>query len=84
MDINCVWNNILRHEGEVFETVTGLEFTYEIVDENNIRPYRDGESRWKLSKHVFEKALKFKKSEYSSQEFNNTIIGFSYVRGPLV
>ncbi len=82
-NINSVWNNILKHEGEVFETVTGLEFTYVVVDENNIVPYRDGETRWKLSRNLFEKALKFSKYEYSSKEFNNTIIGSSYIRGLL-
>ena len=83
MDINSVWNNILKHDGETFETARGLEFTYVVIDENNIQPYRDGETRWKLSKNLFEKALKFPKYAYSSKEFNNTIIGSSYVRGLL-
>ncbi len=83
MDINSVWNNILKHEGETFETARGLEFTYVVIDENNIQPYRDGETRWKLSKNLFEKALKFPRYAYSSKEFNNTIIGSSYVRGLL-
>ena len=84
MDINSIWNNILAHEGETFETTTGLEFTYVVVDDKNIQPYRNGQTRWKLSKHVFEKALEFKRCDYSSHEFNNTIIGSSYVRGLLL
>lgn len=83
MNISTVWNNILAHEGETFETATGLEFTYVVLDDKNIQPYRDGQIRWKLSKHVFEKALEFRRCDYSSKEFNNTIIGSSYVRGLL-
>ena len=82
MNIDSIWNNILRHEGEVFFTARGLEFTYEVINETTIRPFRDGESRWDLSKNLFEKALKFN-GDYSSKEFNNTIIGSSYVRGLL-
>ena len=82
MNIDSIWNLIKMHAGEKFYTVTGLEFTYVIVDENTIRPYRDGETRWKLTKNLFEKALLFK-GNFSSKEFNNSIIGSSYVRGIL-
>lgn len=83
MNIEKVWSNILTHEGEAFETASGLEFTYVVINEYTIRPYRDGETRWPLSKNLFEKALTFSREEYSSKEFNNTIIGSSYVRGLL-
>lgn len=82
MDIERIWQNIKQHEGEIFETVSGLEFTYVLVDDHTIKPYRDGESRWDLSKNLFEKALKYR-GNYSSKEFNNRIIGSSYVRGLL-
>ena len=80
-DINYIWNKILEHAGEAFYTSRGLEFTYEVLDDHTIRPYRDGETRWDLSKNLFEKALQF--SSFSGKEFNNTIIGSSYVRGIL-
>lgn len=49
-EIDKIWNNILAHAGEVFRTSRGLEFTYEVIDDHTIRPYRDNESRWDLSK----------------------------------
>lgn len=82
MNIDSIWNLIKMHAGEKFYTATGLEFTYVVIDENKIRPYRDGETRWELSKNLFEKALAYV-GNFSSKEFNNKIIGSSYVRGIL-
>ena len=84
MNIQNIWNNILEHAGETFTTVTGLKFTYVVVDDHTIRPYRDGNTRWDLSKNLFEKALSFSPSEYSSAKFNNSIIGSAYVRALLL
>jgi hypothetical protein len=28
MNIDIIWNNIKRHEGEIFRTVTGVEYVY--------------------------------------------------------
>lgn len=82
MNIEVIWNNIKRHAGEKFYTVTGLEFTYVLIADNKIKPYREGETRWELSKNLFEKALAYK-GDFSSKEFSNKIIGSSYVRGIL-
>ena len=82
MNIEVIWNNIKRHAGEKFYTVTGLELTYVLIADNKIKPYREGETRWELSKNLFEKALAYK-SDFSSKEFSNKIIGSSYVRGIL-
>ena len=82
MEIERIWHNIKLHTGEVFYTATGLEFTYVLVDDHTIRPYRDGETRWALSKNLFEKALSYR-GHFSSKEFNNKIIGSAYVRGLL-
>ena len=82
MDIERIWNNIKLHEGEVFHTATGLEFTYVLVGDHTIRPYRDGETRWELSKNLFGKALDYH-GRFTSKEFNNKIVGSSYVRGLL-
>ena len=81
MDIEQVWCRILDLEGETFQTATGLEFTYEVVSDHEIVPYRDGNPKWKLSKEVFRKALNF--SVFSGKEFTNNIIGSSYVAGIL-
>ena len=81
MKIDELWNKILELEGETFYTATGLKFTYVVIDDHQIQPYRDGKTRWKLSKNLFAKALAFPK--YSVAEFNNTIIGSSYVAGIL-
>ena len=75
-----IWNNIINHEGEEFETATGLVFTY-IIENEKVIPIREGERKWPLSKHVFEKALQF--TTYSGSEFSNKIIGSAYVRGLL-
>ena len=79
--IEKVWNNIIKHAGEEFETASGLPFTYIIRDDHTIIPIRNEEHKWPLSKNLFEKALRY--SDYSSKEFNNKIIGSSYVRGIL-
>lgn len=34
--MEAIWENIKRHEGEVFYTVSGLEFTYQVVGEKLI------------------------------------------------
>ena len=81
MDIEQVWSRILDLEGETFQTATGLEFTYEVVSNHEIVPYRDGDPKWKLSKDVFKKALEF--SKFFGGEFNQKIIGSSYVAGIL-
>ncbi len=81
MNIELVWNDILKHEGEVFATARGIKFTYKVLDENKIQPFVGYESRWELSKKVFIKALEFPR--FSGTEFNKKIIGSSYVAGIL-
>ena len=80
MTIDELWKRIVELEGETIYIATGLAFTYEVID-HQIQSYRDGRTRWKLSKNLFVKALKFPK--YSGADFNNTIIGSSYVAGIL-
>lgn len=80
-NINFVWENIKKHEGEIFYTVKGLEFTFE-VSGNTIKICRDGTSGPKqISKNYFEKALEYKR--YDCKDFRNKIWGHSYVRGML-
>ena len=53
MTIDELWKSIVELEGETFYTVNGLAFTYEVIDDHQIQPYRDGRTRWKLSKNLF-------------------------------
>ena len=54
MEINSFWEKLKEHEGEVFHTVTGLEFTYRFVGENSIKTSR---AEQLLSKNNFNKAM---------------------------
>ncbi|WP_278872255.1 hypothetical protein [Anaerotignum lactatifermentans] len=51
--MESIWENIKRHEGEVFYTVSGLEFTYQVVGEKLIHT----RSKVAISKSAFEKAI---------------------------
>jgi hypothetical protein len=81
MKIESIWNDILKHEGEIFQTARGIRFTYKVLNDHEIQPYVGDKSRWKLSKEVFNKALEFPK--FSGTEFSKKIIGSSYVAGIL-
>lgn len=81
MRIDEIWQNIISHEGETFYTAKGLPFTYVVINDHEIVPYRGKETRWALSKNLLNKALDFK--VFSGKEFNNSIIGSSYVRSLL-
>ena len=52
--MEAIWENIKRHEGEVFYTVSGLEFTYQVVGEKLIHT----RSKVAISKSAFEKYSK--------------------------
>ncbi|WP_448783938.1 hypothetical protein [Blautia sp.] len=54
MEINSFWEKLKEHEGEVFYTVTGLEFTYKFVGENSIKTSR---AEQLLAKSNFSKAI---------------------------
>lgn len=55
--IDVVWERIQRHAGSVFQTVTGLPFTYEVPG-RYLRVFRDGEEiNRSLSRTNFERAL---------------------------
>ncbi len=52
-DVNPVWERIAGHVGEMFQTVTGLEFTYEVPN-NYLRVSRTIRN---LARSNFAKAL---------------------------
>ena len=51
--MESIWENIKRHEGEVFYTVSGLEPTYQVVGEKLVHT----RSKVAKSKSAFEKAI---------------------------
>jgi hypothetical protein len=38
-----VWDRVVRHQGDEFQTITGLPFTYEVEGSSGIWFYRDGQ-----------------------------------------
>jgi hypothetical protein len=49
---NEIWDRIIKHSGEIFNTITGLKFTYEIKD-NGFYPSR---TEYRIPKEDFRKA----------------------------
>ena len=73
-NIDAVWANICKHEGDIFYTVKNKEYTY-IVDDNYIIISIPSQTR--ITKTYFEKALKMNVSQPS--EIN--LRGQSYIYG---
>ena len=76
-DIDRVWANICKHEGEVFYTVRNKAYTY-VVKDNYILINND--LRRKITKTNFEKALEIQNPTCSKIR-NAGIWGPSYVYG---
>ena len=73
-NIDKVWANICKHEGDTFHTVRNKEYTY-IVDDNYIIISIPSQTR--ITKTYFEKALEMNVSKPS--EIN--LRGQSYIYG---
>ena len=54
MNIETVWNNIKRHEGEAFCTITGIEYEYVVYTDYLL--VNDLKSR-RITKGMIEKAI---------------------------
>lgn len=80
-NIDSVWKRIIELEGETFYTATGSPFTYKVISDHQIKSYRDGKSRWTISKALIEKAME--QPRWNGTEFNKTIVASSYVGGIL-
>ncbi len=72
-DFNKIWGNILQCQGEVFHTITGLEFKYEIIN-NKLCHNR---TKYKIPKDSFEKAFGMLPLKKLSQI--NFLYGYSYI-----
>lgn len=77
-----MWNRIKCHEGETFHTVSGLPFTYKVIDDNTIRPYRDDKPMWNITIENLEKALTMLNAPKA--DFNRTIFAPAYTRALLL
>ena len=71
--MEAIWENIKRHEGEVFYTVSGLEFTYQVVVEKLIHT----RIKVAISKSAFEKAIILNPQKPS--DLHNDVVGPSYI-----
>lgn len=68
-----IWTLIKQHEGEMFSTVTGKEFTYQIKG-NTLYHTRTATG---IPKSAFEKAVALNPGKPS--DLQNVIVGPSYV-----
>ena len=68
-----IWEKVLQHQGQIFRTVTGLEFTYRVSGEKVIHT----RSKATLSKRDFEKAVMINPQKAS--DLHNFVSGPSYV-----
>jgi Tfp pilus assembly pilus retraction ATPase PilT len=61
MDIETVWDNIIKNEGAKFHTKSGIEFVYKIKGESNsIQPIPITNSNiFPITKKMLEDAMKF-------------------------
>ena len=71
--MEAIWENIKRHEGEVFYTVSGLEFTNQVDGEKLIHT----RSKVAISKSAFEKAIILNPQKPS--DLHNDVVGPSYI-----
>ena len=77
MNIETVWNNIKLHEGEIFHTITGVEYVYVVYNDyflvNNLRSRR-------ITKAMIEKAIALENSTVKKIEVEGCR-GPSYIWG---
>ena len=76
-NIEKIWGNICKHEGEVFYTITNIEYNYGVKD-NYILINND--SRRRISKSNLEKALEIEKPTPSKINMRSQ----SYIYGIII
>lgn len=76
MSFECIWRNIISHEGEDFETVAQHKpFTYSVINNTLITT----RTNYPLSKGNFRKAYELMPTINRAGDFSNIIRGSSYV-----
>ncbi|MEJ8569403.1 hypothetical protein [Elongatibacter sediminis] len=74
-NIETIWNRILVHEGEQFETISGLPFTYEIAG-NIFLPDRANQN---IPRSEFEKAIAVGLPIDGPGEISDLVRGSAYI-----
>ena len=77
MDVNKAWNNLIKHEGEVFHTTRGLDFTYKVFDKPD--GFKTSRTDYLLSRKNFENAYNLLPAKDTKYLGDNGIRGQSYV-----
>lgn len=75
LGIEIVWDKIVEHEGEVFSTKTGVEFTYRMVGDQAIQT---SQTDWLLNKANFLKAMRLMPVK-GPGGYGQQVMGPSYV-----
>ena len=68
-----IWQKVKENEGRVFQTVTGKDFTYQVID-NFIITSR---TKWHIREKDFQRALELNPSKPS--DITKDVYGSSYV-----
>lgn len=76
-NITSVWANIIKYEGEVFVTISGINYTYSVYGDYILV---NNDKRRKITKEMFEKALLINNPSPSKIQ-EEDIWGPSYVYG---
>ena len=77
MDVNKAWENIIKHEGEIFHTVSNLEFTYQMNLNSN--GFITNRGKITLTQKNFEKAFSLMPVKGPGELGQNGIYGNPYV-----
>ena len=83
VDIENIWNNIIKNEGHEFSTKTGKRFTYSMLSNNTISLTHASHPRAKchISKNYFEIAITRFPLQKTTQL--NDLGGYPYIFGIL-
>ncbi len=84
MNFTTVWDNILNHQGEIFYTITGKKFKYEVVNNHLIitRINEDGTEHTinqNIPKSDVEQVFDVLDTINGPGGVNNTVRGPSYI-----
>ena len=75
LDINNIWERIIKHEGEQFTTVRNISFTYTISGDY----VRTSNTEYRIYRTQFEKAIPYMQIIKGPGEISKIVFGYSYV-----